>query len=107
MATQACRKGAIKVNSESAKPSREVFPGDRIQLRKDQIHYTLEVLEIPESRVAAKLVNLFRVDTTPVESLESRELMKLSKEYYRQKGEGRPTKKDRRDLDDFTEATED
>lgn len=107
IATQACKKGVVKINKETAKPSREIFPGDAIQLRKDQIHYSLKVLEIPESRVAAKLVNLYRIDTTPPEAMENQALLKLAQDHYRQRGEGRPTKKDRRDLDDFTDVTED
>ncbi len=107
IATQACKKGAIKVNGDSAKPSREVFPGDSIQLRKDQIRYSLDVIEIPESRVGAKLVNLYRIDTTPKEAFENQELLKSAKDYYRSKGVGRPTKKDRRDLEDFTDTTDD
>ncbi len=107
IATQACKKGSVKINKESAKPSREIFPGDTIQLRKDQVHYSLKVLDIPESRVAAKLVNLYRADTTPPEALENQALLKLAKDHYRQRGEGRPTKKDRRDLDEFTDVTED
>ncbi len=107
IATQVCKKGAVKVNNDTVKPSREVYPGDTITVRKDQIHYTLEVIDIPENRVGAKLVNLYRVDTTPPEAFKNQELLKYSKEYYRKKGVGRPTKKDRRDLEDFTDTTED
>ena len=107
LATTACKKGAIKVNDEAAKPSREVYPGDTIQLRKEQINYSLEVLEIPQNRVGAKLVNLYRVDTTPKEAFENQELLKYAQDYYRKRGAGRPTKKDRRDLDDFADTTED
>lgn len=107
IATQVCKKGAVKVNEEVAKPSREVYPGDTITVRKDQIHYSLEVVEIPENRVGAKIVNLYRVDTTPNEAIENQELLKYSKTYYRNKGVGRPTKKDRRDIEDFTQSTED
>jgi len=107
IATQVCKKGAVKVNNEPVKPSREIYPGDSITVRKDQIHYTLEVIDIPENRVGAKLVNLYRVDTTPPEAFKNQELLKYSKEYYRKKGVGRPTKKDRRDLEDFTDTTED
>lgn len=107
IATQACKKGAIKVNNDVVKPSREVYVGDSVTVRKDQIHYTLKVIDIPESRVGAKLVNLYRTDTTPVEAFKNKELLKYSKDYYRKKGVGRPTKKDRRDLEDFTDFTED
>ena len=100
--TQACKKGAVKVNGSKVKPSRDVYPGDTIHFRKNQIDYTIEVLDIPPSRVGAKLVNLYRVDTTPKENFEKTELIKYSKTYYRKKGIGRPTKKDRRDIEDYT-----
>ena len=104
IATLTCRKGAVKVNGEVAKPSRDVYPGDRITLRKDQINYEIEVLDIPESRVGAKLVDIYRVDKTPKEAFETNEMLQYAKTYYRKKGVGRPTKKDRRDLDDFTDS---
>ncbi|MCW9037949.1 RNA-binding S4 domain-containing protein [Altibacter sp.] len=104
IATNACKKGSVRVNDDIVKPSREVYPGDTITLRKDQINYQLEVLGLPESRLGAKLVNMYRKDTTPKEAFESQELLKYAKDYYRKKGVGRPTKKDRRDLDDFTDS---
>ena len=100
--TQACKKGAVKENGSKGKPSRDVYPGDTIHFRKNQIDYTIEDLDIPPSRVGAKLVNLYRVDTTPKENFEKTELLKYSKTYYRKKGIGRPTKKDRRDIEDYT-----
>lgn len=106
IATTACKKGHVKVNGETVKPSREVYPQDRIELRKDQINYQLKVNDIPESRVGAKLVDIYRTDTTPKEQFEARELLKYSKDYYRKKGAGRPTKKDRRDIDDYTNENE-
>ncbi|HNP67514.1 MAG TPA: RNA-binding S4 domain-containing protein [Aequorivita sp.] len=107
MATQACKKGSVRVNGDIVKPSRDVYPGDTINLRKNQINYELEVLDLPESRVGAKLVDLYRKDTTPKEAFETNEMLQYAKTYYRKKGVGRPTKKDRRDLDDFTESTDD
>ncbi|HZW78253.1 MAG TPA: RNA-binding S4 domain-containing protein [Flavobacteriaceae bacterium] len=101
IATDAVKKGAVKVNGAVVKPSREVFPGDHIELRKNQINYQIEVLDIPESRVGAKLVGLYRKDNTPEEEFEVNEMLQYAKSYYRKKGVGRPTKKDRRDLDDF------
>ena len=103
MATEAAKKGHFKVNGQAVKPSREVFPGDKILLRKDQINYGLTVLNLPENRVGAKLVDLYRTDTTPKEAFEKLELLKYSKDYYREKGTGRPTKKDRRDLENYTD----
>lgn len=102
MATEACKKGHISCNKMPAKSSREVFPGDTISLRKDQIDYIIKVLDIPESRLGAKLVPMYCKDETPAESFEHVALMKLAKEHYRAKGTGRPTKKDRRDIDDYT-----
>ena len=107
IATEACKKGHIRINGEMVKPSREVYKNDSITVRKNQINYQLEVLDIPESRVGAKLVNLYRQDNTPPEAFEQAELQQLAQDYYREKGEGRPTKKDRRDLDDFFSSEED
>lgn len=107
IATQACQKGHITVNGQAAKPSREVFPTDKVTVRRDQIKYMLTVLDIPQSRVGPKLVDIYRKDETPAEAFEHLELLKLSKEHYRATGTGRPTKKDRRDLDDYGLDTED
>ncbi len=104
IATQICKKGAVRVNGDIVKPSRDVYPGDVISLRKNQINYQIEVLDIPESRVGAKFVDIYRKDTTPKEAFETNEMLQYAKSYYRKKGVGRPTKKDRRDLDDFTET---
>jgi len=101
IATQACKKGHIKVNGDAVKPSRDVYAMDKIEVRKNQINYQLIVNDLPSSRVGAKLVDLYRTDTTPKEAFDSQELLKYSKDYYRKKGTGRPTKKDRRDIDDF------
>lgn len=101
IATEAIKKGHVTVNNQVAKPSREVFPSDKIVLRKDQINYKITVLDVPLNRVGAKLVDIYRKDETPAEAFEHLELLKLSKEHYRAKGDGRPTKKDRRDIDDY------
>ncbi|MBT8302837.1 MAG: RNA-binding S4 domain-containing protein [Bacteroidia bacterium] len=106
MATIACKKGQVRINSLIAKPGREVYPLDKIELRKNQITYCLTVNDIPKSRVGAKLVDIYRTDTTPKEHFEAQEMLKLAKDHYRNKGEGRPTKKDRRDIDDFYDENE-
>jgi ribosome-associated heat shock protein Hsp15 len=103
IATKACKKGQVRVNDQVVKPSREVFPMDKIILRKEQVNLTLDVLDIPKSRVGAKLVDLYRVNTTPKDAFKQNELQNLAQDYYRQKGEGRPTKKDRRDLDEYAD----
>lgn len=101
IATQAIQKGHVTVNGQQAKASRDVFPGDKVTVRRDQINYVLSVLDIPANRVGPKLVDMYRKDETPAEAFAHLELLRLSKEHYRAKGTGRPTKKDRRDLDDY------
>jgi len=101
IATTACKKGQVKINGQVAKPSREVYPTDEIIVRKNQINHQCMVLDIPKNRVGAKLVDIYRKDTTPKEAFENEELLKYSKSYYRKKGMGRPTKKDRREIDDY------
>ena len=107
IATQACKKGSVKIDKTSVKPARDVYPGDVIEIRKDQIHYTLQVLDLPTSRLGAKLVDQYRKDITPKEAFSNKELLQYAKDYYRKKGTGRPSKKDRRDLEDFTESVSD
>lgn len=104
IASTACKKGHAKINGQTAKPSREVYPMDEVIIRKNQIDYTFTVLDIPANRVGAKLVDIYRKDTTPKEAFEHNELLQYSKDYYRKKGIGRPTKKDRRDIDDYLET---
>ncbi|MDB4114508.1 RNA-binding S4 domain-containing protein [Flavobacteriaceae bacterium] len=106
IATQACKKGAVRINDAAVKPSKDVYPGDNVTLRKNQINYSLRVIEVPKSRVGPKLVDLYRVDTTPKEAFQQQELLKYSKEYYRKRGMGRPTKKDRRDIEDYIKEEE-
>ena len=101
MVTEACKKNHITVNGQVAKASKEVFPTDKITFRKDQITQIITVLDIPENRVGAKLVDMYRRNDTPAEAFQHLELLKLSKEHYRKNGTGRPTKKDRRDIDEF------
>ena len=106
IATTACKKGQVKVNDQVVKPSREVYPTDVIELRKNQINYKLVVNNIPPNRVGAKLVDIYRTDVTPKEEFKTQEILKYSKDYYRKKGTGRPTKKDRRDIEDFYDENE-
>ena len=105
-ATTACKKGQIRVNGNVSKPGREVFIGDKIELRKNQINYKLSINDIPPNRVGAKLVDIYRTDTTPKEAFDAQALLKYSKDYYRKKGIGRPTKKDRRDIDTYRDEEE-
>ncbi|CAI9429902.1 Ribosome-associated heat shock protein Hsp15 [Candidatus Ornithobacterium hominis] len=101
LATEVVKKNRVWVNGELAKPSKDVLVGDCIKLRKNQIFYEFEVLKIPSSRMGAKLVGLHIKDLTDKKQLEELKIRQTDQNYYRQKGEGRPTKKDRRELDDF------
>ena len=101
IATEACKKGHIKLNGTNVKPSKDVFTGEKLTIKKNQVNYEIIVLDIPKNRVGAKLVDLYRKDITPEAAFENQELLKYSKDYYRKKGTGRPTKKDRRDIEDY------
>lgn len=101
LATTACKKGHVKINNQIVKPSREVYPNEALIVRINQVNYQLTILDLPHSRVGAKLVDIYRVDTTPKSEFEAQDLLQYSKDYYRKKGEGRPSKKDRRDISDY------
>ena len=101
LATEACKKNHIKIDQVPLKPAKEVFGGERITIRENQINHLIEVLEIPQNRVGAKLLEIYRRDLTPKSEFENQEALKYAQDYYRKKGTGRPTKKDRRDLEDF------
>ncbi|WKK64554.1 RNA-binding S4 domain-containing protein [Lutimonas zeaxanthinifaciens] len=103
IATEACKKGHVKLDGSNVKPSKEVFNGEKLTIRKNQVNYEMIVLDLPKNRVGAKLVDLYRKDVTPKEAFENQELLKYSKDYYRKKGTGRPTKKDRRDIDNYND----
>ena len=105
LATTACKKGQVKIDGANVKPSKDVFGDEKIMVRKNQINYEIKVLDIPPSRIGAKLVDLYRKDITPKEAFEKNELLKFAKDYYRKKGTGRPTKKDRRDIEGYQEDT--
>ena len=106
-ATEACKKGHVRINRQVIKPSREVYPTDTIELRKHQINYSFIILDIPPNRVGAKLLDLYRKDETPDEEFNTQELLRLAKDHYRKKGLGRPTKKDRRDLENYNDWNDD
>ena len=104
IAADEIKKNRVAIGDNSVKSSKEVKEGDVIKIRKNQIDYKIKVLQIPKSRIGAKLVPLHVSDLTEKEQYELLKLRKLSQDYYRTKGEGRPTKKDRRDMDDFVET---
>ena len=101
--TNACRQGHVRINDQVIKPSREVFIGDKIKVRKNQVWRELMVLDFPKSRISAKLVSLYREDLTSKEAFKNTNFQSLSKTPKRDEGSGRPTKKDRRDIDEYHE----
>lgn len=101
LAVEACKKGRIMIQGTNIKPARMIRVGDVIQIKKAPITYSFKVLDLSEKRMGAKLVPQFMEDVTPQSEYEILELSKVSGFIDRDRGAGRPTKKDRRDLDDF------
>ena len=106
IAADACKKNRVSINDITVKSSRDVKLNETIRVRKDQIYYEYKVLDIPKSRVGAKLVPDYRVDVTKQEELDKLDQIRHSHNHYRDRGTGRPTKRDRRDLDSYFEKDE-
>lgn len=100
-ASEACGKGRVMMKDVNVKSSKMIRVGDVIQIRKPPITYSLEVLALTDKRMGAKLVPDFLKDVTPADQYEILELSKLSGFVDRARGMGRPTKKERRDLEQF------
>lgn len=103
LAADACKNGRIAINGAQAKPSRSVKPGDEVSVKKSPITYTFRVKQAIEKRVGAKLVPDILENITTPEQYELLEMSRISGFVDRQRGTGRPTKKERRALDDFSE----
>nr|WP_315124975.1 RNA-binding S4 domain-containing protein [uncultured Porphyromonas sp.] len=103
IATEACKKGRVSIGGVTIKPSRTIRVGEIITVRKPPIEYSFRVLQLLASRVGAKRVAEFMENVTPQAQYELLELQRVSGFVDRAKGLGRPTKKDRRDLDQFAE----
>ena len=101
--TELISKGQIKLNSQTTKPSKEVKLKDVISLHKNNSVFSYLVIDLLEKRTNAKLVEIFLEDITPSEEKEKFKAYQLVRQIYRQNGDGKPTKKDRRDLDSFFE----
>jgi len=101
-ATEACRKGRVSEAGVAVKPSHTVSEGSTLTVRKPPVTYTYLVTAIPPGRVGARLVTQFVTDLTPEEEKNKVSASRLSYG-YRPRGSGRPTKRDRRELDDFLE----
>lgn len=103
LATDACKMNRVSINGQLTKPSRLVKEGDVISVRKPPIEFSFKVLRVLNNRVGAKLVPEYMENVTPKEQYDILELQRLSRFVDRAKGLGRPTKKDRRDMESFIE----
>ena len=103
IAAEACKKGRITINGSLAKAARMIKPGDVIQVKKPPITYSFKVLQTIEKRVGAKLVSEMMENVTTPDQYELLEMSKISGFVDRARGLGRPTKKDRRELEQFTD----
>ncbi|HIZ00787.1 MAG TPA: RNA-binding S4 domain-containing protein [Candidatus Bacteroides merdipullorum] len=101
IAAEACKKGRISINGAQAKAARTVKPGDIVQVRKPPITYSFKVLQPIEKRIGAKLLPEVMENVTTPDQYELLEISRVSGFVNRAKGTGRPTKKDRRELDEF------
>ncbi len=105
-AAEACKGGKIKVNDSAVKPSHDVKVGMIIAVPQGVLHKVVEVVGLPKSRVSAKDLPLVYVDRTPAEELERVEMLHAFKTEFRDRGAGRPTKKDRREIDKIKSLAE-
>ncbi|MDD3063340.1 MAG: RNA-binding S4 domain-containing protein [Massilibacteroides sp.] len=105
IATEACKKSRIAVNGVQVKASRMIKVGDIIQVRKPPITYSFKVLALTERRMGAKLVPEYLENVTTPDQYEILEMNRISGFVDRSKGMGRPTKKDRRELEQFTDPS--
>lgn len=103
IAADACKNNRVTINDRTAKPSHTVKAGDRIGVRKPPVTYAFRVIQPIEKRVGAKLLPEVLENITAPEQYELLEMSRISGFIDRARGTGRPTKKERRALDDFAE----
>ena len=103
IAIDACKNGRVMIGGVKMKPSRMIKEGDEIQVRKPPVTYTFRVLKAIQNRVGAKLVPEVLENITTPDQYELLEMNRISGFVNRARGTGRPTKKDRRELDDFVQ----
>jgi ribosome-associated heat shock protein Hsp15 len=104
LAGEACRGGKVKMDGKAVKPSKEVKEGDIITVQTPDVVRTIQVKMLVTNRVSAKLVEGLIDDLTPQQEYERVELLREFKAERRQRGTGRPTKKDRREIDELKNA---
>ena len=100
-ATELVKKGKIKLNQEEVKSSKEVKLGDRIQVLKSNATFEYQALDFPKSRIGPKLVLDYLKDLTLPDEIEKYRTHQLAQQAYRSHGTGKPSKKERRAIDDF------
>jgi ribosome-associated heat shock protein Hsp15 len=106
LATDACRNGRVTIGGQPVKPSRDVRIGETIVVQKDVMTRTFKVLGLLEQRVGAQVAKEFVEDLTPASEFEKKREPNLLPPMYRPKGAGRPTKKDRRAVDSFSDGND-
>lgn len=102
-ASEECRKNHVLVDGTAVKAAREIKIGDVVSIKRPPVVYSYKVLGFPASRVGAKLVEQYLLDVTPPEMRAVEQVIHDERTMNRPKGMGRPTKKDRRDIEDFFE----
>ena len=107
IAAEACKKGHIMVRDKAVKPAFTIREGDIVQVKKSPITYSFKVLKCAENRVGAKLVPELMENVTPQEQYVLLEMSRISGFIDRARGTGRPTKKERRDMDSFMDDASD
>lgn len=100
-ATELIKKGKVKLNTDEVKPSREVKIGDTIHISKHSAIFSFKILGLVDKRVGAKLVENYLIDITTEGEFQKFKIYQESQKVYRHFGSGKPTKRDRRDLEDF------
>ena len=103
IATAACTAGKVRINDQAIKPARSVHIGETITAMTGSITRTVRVIALLESRVGAKLVGNYLEDLTPASEYEKQRDPNFLPFVFRKKGDGRPTKKDRRSMDELFE----
>jgi len=105
LAAEACKKGHIFVAGTVAKSSRTIHIGDEIQVKFPPILYSFKALAIPTGRISAKVVADFLQNNTSSDQIQLLEMLKIDRQNNRMRGSGRPTKKERRNLEEFIDDT--
>ena len=106
LAHEAISKGKIKINFKDVKPSYQPQVNDNITIHRNSAVFSYKIIELTDKRIGAKLAHDFIENTTPQEEIDKFEQYLLSQKSYRINGDGKPSKKDRRALDDFKENYE-